>query len=238
MARVKTIGSGSSGNAYILECNNESLILECGVNWKEILKGLNYDLTNVQGCLVSHIHKDHSLSISNALKHALSVYSCEEVESNHPNVKTLQKGKKTAIGGFVAQPIPLKHSVECYGFLIEHEEFGRLVFATDCSSFPFRLKEINHFLIECNYSNDIIIDNLCNDELSRSMYENHLEINDCIDALKRNYSAKLQNVVLLHLSSSNADPVEFRERIREELCFNNVFVAQKGFELELKKEDF
>lgn len=54
MAELRVIGSGSSGNAYILQCNNETLLIELGMPWKDILKGLNYKIEDVAGCLVSH----------------------------------------------------------------------------------------------------------------------------------------------------------------------------------------
>lgn len=54
MAILNVISSGSQGNAYILESNGEKLILELGVAWKDILKGLNYKIEDVAGCLVSH----------------------------------------------------------------------------------------------------------------------------------------------------------------------------------------
>ena len=54
MAELRVIGSGSSGNAYILQCNNETLLIELGMAWKNILKGLNYKIDDVAGCIVSH----------------------------------------------------------------------------------------------------------------------------------------------------------------------------------------
>lgn len=56
MAKLKCISSGSQGNSYIIECENETLLLELGVSWNDILKGLNYDLKKVRACLVSHHH--------------------------------------------------------------------------------------------------------------------------------------------------------------------------------------
>ena len=56
MAKLKILSSNSSGNAYILECNDERLLLEIGIGWQEILKGFNYKLGDVVGVLVSHSH--------------------------------------------------------------------------------------------------------------------------------------------------------------------------------------
>ncbi|MDS2204199.1 MBL fold metallo-hydrolase, partial [Clostridioides difficile] len=38
--KIKVLGSSSKGNCYLLQLKNETLILECGVSYKEILKGL------------------------------------------------------------------------------------------------------------------------------------------------------------------------------------------------------
>lgn len=53
---LKVLASGSSGNCYIVQAGEEKLILECGIGYKEILKGLNYTIKNVKGCLISHQH--------------------------------------------------------------------------------------------------------------------------------------------------------------------------------------
>lgn len=50
------VGSGSSGNCYILENDNEALIIEAGVKFTEIKKVLNFSLSKVRGVLISHEH--------------------------------------------------------------------------------------------------------------------------------------------------------------------------------------
>lgn len=238
MAKLITLGSSSSGNCYILDCDNEQLIIELGVSWKEILKGLDYNLTKVQACLVSHQHLDHSKSIPNAIKYGLQVVSCEEVRTIHPQVKVLKKGVKMRLGGFKVQAIPLQHNCECYGYLIEHNSISKLIFATDCNSVPYRFKNVNHFVIECNYDADILIDNMCNNVYSQSASENHLELNDTIEFLKQNYSSALQSVTLIHLSNGNINAETAKQRVKDELGFDNVYVADKGLIVELNKDDF
>lgn len=56
MASLKCVGSGSSGNCYILTCNNEKLILDCGLPIKEIKKGLDWDIRGIRGMIISHAH--------------------------------------------------------------------------------------------------------------------------------------------------------------------------------------
>jgi ribonuclease BN (tRNA processing enzyme) len=184
------------------------------------------------------MHKDHSLSIPNAIKNGLSVYSCQGVQSIHSDVKVLQSGLKTQIGAFLVQPIPMQHNVECIGFLIITPDKQKILFATDTNSIPYRFKNLNHILVESNYSDELIIDNMCEDKYSRSASENHMEINDTIDFVKNNYSSSLMNIVLLHLSSGNADEKLFTEKVKYELGMNNVFVAKEGLELTLESCEF
>ena len=48
---LKVINSGSSGNCYILTCNNKKLILDVGLPIKAIKQGLGFDLGGIRGAL-------------------------------------------------------------------------------------------------------------------------------------------------------------------------------------------
>lgn len=239
MAILSVISSGSQGNAYILESNGEKLLLELGVAWKDILKSLNYKIDDVCGCIVSHKHSDHANSdtIRKVIQYGVSVYSCEETRLVDKRIMNIKKGRKTSIGGFKIQPIPLKHSCECYGYLIETPDNQKIVFATDCCEFLYKIKNVNHWLIECNWSEEILIDNMCNNEEMRSRHEHHLELNDTIFALKENFSSSMNTIVLLHLSNGNSNEEMFKSRISEELGFFNIHIAKKGLSLQLQ-DDF
>jgi hypothetical protein len=65
-----------------------------------------------------------------------------------------------------------------------------------------------------------------------------LSLDDCIDYLKEIYSPELQGVVLWHLSDTNIDAKKALERVKEELGFDRVWIAEKGLEIELEKEEF
>lgn len=42
---IKVLASGSTGNSYIIQAEEEILLLECGINFKEIKQGLDFDLS-------------------------------------------------------------------------------------------------------------------------------------------------------------------------------------------------
>ena len=52
--KIHIIGSGSTGNGYIIESNGKKLIVELGCSFKEVLTAIDWRVENVAGCLVSH----------------------------------------------------------------------------------------------------------------------------------------------------------------------------------------
>ena len=58
------LASSSHGNCYIVSDSTTTVLLECGIPFRRIKKGLGFDLSNIRACLVSHEHKDHSKSVS------------------------------------------------------------------------------------------------------------------------------------------------------------------------------
>lgn len=238
-AILKITGTGSAGNGYAIRTDSgETLLLELGCKWKEILAGLDYVISNVSGALVSHVHSDHSASVPDALLYRIPVFSCQEVADKYPGVAVLEKMKRYRIGHFLAQPLAVPHNAENYAYIISHESFGKILFATDLTRFPYNVKGLNTVMIEANYSQDIVIDRMCENIISRSSPENHMEINEAISTLERLKSPDLMNVILIHLSDGNSDERKFREMVQEALPGVNVYVADKGMEIELNKEEF
>jgi len=53
---LKTIATGSSGNSYALMNDNEILLLDLGVNARVIKKEIDFRVSDIVGCLVTHKH--------------------------------------------------------------------------------------------------------------------------------------------------------------------------------------
>lgn len=55
--KLKVLGSGSKGNCYLLTSSKgKTLIIEAGLRNIEIKESLGFDLTSVEGLLLSHAH--------------------------------------------------------------------------------------------------------------------------------------------------------------------------------------
>lgn len=179
------------------------------------------------------LHLDHSRGIKSLLRYLIPIYSCQEVADKYDGVETLQPNKRYQISGFIVQPLPVEHNVENYAYIITHPAIGKLVYAVDCVQFPYKINNVAHWIIEANHDESIIIDNMCDNIESRSASVNHLNIDQTIDVLQNNMCDSTRTIVLAHLSDGNSNANAFLERTRMELGFDNVFIADKGVEIEI-----
>ena len=239
MAKLTVLSSSSDGNSYLLSCGEDSLLLDLGVDFKKVLKAVDYDIRKIKGCLCSHIHADHTKHIPDALKYQLKVYSCPSVAEKFDGVNILKIGHKYRIGSFYVQTLPVPHGdCECYAYIIDHEDIGRLLFATDLSDFPYKVKDCNHIMLECNNSLDMIVDNMVEGHFNKAASNTHLDMDNCFEVLHRLETPNLQSIILLHLSDWNSNENAIRERLSEEFPVIDCYIADKELKVELSKTEF
>lgn len=56
MNTLTVVGTGSSGNSYLLTCGNETLILDAGRPFKEVKIALGFNIRQIVGVVVTHEH--------------------------------------------------------------------------------------------------------------------------------------------------------------------------------------
>lgn len=167
----------------------------------------------------------------------MDIFSNKDVADKFEGVKILRPKTRYKIGSFYVTPLEVEHNVSNFAYIIEHEEIGKLVFATDLTHFPYKIKGVNHLLIESNYSEEIVINHLCDSEVIRSMSENHMEINETINAIRNNISSNLNTIILCHLSDGQSDERLFKQMVFDEFGIMP-YVAEKKLEVELNREEF
>ena len=233
---LKCLGSSSAGNCYLLTSNSgETLILDCGIPIKEIKKGLNWNIRNVVGCIVSHVHADHSKSVKDFEAIGIPIFapylgnSCKSMNMGEFTVKPFDL---TTIDGNWTHTDANGEPCPIYGFLITHKEMGRMLYITDTNLIKWRFKDINHILLGVNYDKDLI--DRDNTGKANHVFRGHLSIDTACDFVKANYSDSLQNVIMCHLSAENADRDSFIEKMKKVAKNANVDVAVAGKSWDLK----
>ena len=79
--QIEVLGSSSLGNAYIVNDGTTSILLECGFSLVDMQMKSNFMISNVDACLLTHFHQDHSKGIKDLLKYAIDVYALPETLS-------------------------------------------------------------------------------------------------------------------------------------------------------------
>ena len=235
---LRTIATGSSGNSYVLISNTgEILLLDLGVSEKTIKKGIDWKISNVVGTVISHGHKDHSLSVEDFKSMGIPIFAPYLGDSC----------KSMNMGGFTVKPFDLTtidgswthtnaDGTPCpiFGFLITHPEMGKMLYITDCEVIKWKFKSINHILLGVNYDKDLVdTDN----PKANHVFRGHLSIDTACDFVKDNDSDSLQNVIMCHLSSENADKDSFIAKMKNAVNGANVDVAEQGKSWILRKGD-
>lgn len=238
MMKLKCISTGSSGNCYLLQADSgETLILDCGIPIKEIKKGLDWNIKDVVGVLCTHKHLDHSKSVNDFKAMGIPIYA--------PYLKIDYMSMN--MGGFTVKPFDLTtidgnwthtnaNGEPCpiFGFLITHKEMGRMLYITDCELIKWKFRDINHILLGVNYDKGLVdTDN----PKANHVFRGHLSIDTACDFVKANNSDSLQNVIMCHLSSENADKDSFIENMKNAVNGANVDVAEQGKSWSLRKGD-
>ncbi|MBK1994955.1 MBL fold metallo-hydrolase [Listeria ivanovii subsp. londoniensis] len=220
---IKTIASGSKGNAYVISSGRSRLLIECGINFDKIRKALNFDLSTVEGCLISHEHGDHSAGVKKMLRTSnIKIYASEGTLSalNVPDNRQFILKEKQAqnVGDWTVLPFRTEHDAEePLGFMIQQKN-ERLLFITDSYYVRYKFKNINYLMIECNYSADILEENVINKVVhpvqKKRVLQSHFSLENVKDFLKANDLSQLREIHLLHISDKNGDKERFKKEIQ------------------------
>lgn len=73
---VQSIGSGSSGNAYIVKTRTTVILVDCGVGIRQITAALalhGVDVAHIDAVVISHEHSDHVRALDSVRRRGLSI---------------------------------------------------------------------------------------------------------------------------------------------------------------------
>lgn len=246
---MRVISTGSTkGNCYALQSSaGEIVLLDCGCNYKKILRGIDYQISNVSGVLLSHEHGDHTgnhnKTVREIMNAGITVYTGAETIKNlgitDGAIKAVTKKRYFKIGSFSAVPFNLPHTSAnkepCpnFGYLVQHEEMGNLLYMTDfeyCKK-RFTVMKLNHLVIECNYCEELVDKTEAN---YTHRLKGHCSLSTCKQFIKQNRTESLRTITLVHLSGQASDARKIQQEIQE-VVGNNVLVqiGRAGLEVDL-----
>lgn len=233
MIEIQALGSSSAGNCYYVTDGTTPILLEAGLRYKDMQRALHYQISSVQGCLLTHEHGDHSKSVPDILRAGVPTYmsqgTMQALELDHHRAKPVQARVPFTIGTWRILPFEVEHDVsEPMGFLLANESGEKLLFATDTFYIRYKFQGITHYLLECNYSKDILDENILEGRIPQVMRKrllrSHFSLENVKEFFRMNDLSKTEEIWLLHLSDSNSDEERFKREIME-LTGKRVIVA-------------
>jgi phosphoribosyl 1,2-cyclic phosphodiesterase len=221
--------SGSTGNLYRVTSPRGSLLIEAGVSIKRIKHALDFKLSSVEACLISHSHLDHCAGAAQVMRAGIDCYMAAETAAalglDGHRLKIVEPLKQVQIGGFSVLPFETQHDCPgSLGYLISDGE-GKLLFATDTFYILHRFKGLTLIAVECNYSEETLAADL-NPVRKERLYKSHFSLKNVKKFLSANDLSAVKEIHLIHLSQENSAPLFFRAEIGK-LTGKPVYIAEK-----------
>lgn len=233
MIEIIPLASGSRGNCYRVTDGKTPLLLECGISYKEIQKALNFRVSEIAGCLVSHEHQDHCKALNDIMRAGIDCYmsqgTADALDISSHRLHIIKARQQFKLNTWTILPFKTEHdAAEPIGFLLANQDSEKLLYATDTYYIRYRFQGLTHIAVECNYSLDILKANVKAGNvpvvLKNRILKSHFSLENVKEFLKVNDLSKVQEIWLLHLSDGNSDAERFKREIQS-LTGKPVYIA-------------
>jgi phosphoribosyl 1,2-cyclic phosphodiesterase len=169
--RFAVLGSGSGGNAAVVEIGGLRLMIDAGLSAKQLtlrLRQVGIEPASLDGILLTHEHGDHVRGLKIFLKqNPLPVFTTaatarvvREAGIDGGTWKFFEAGQAFAIGGVKVETFAIQHdAVDPVGYVVGHET-RRLGFLSDAGfvtrSMTERLRGLDAIFVEANYDEGLL----------------------------------------------------------------------------------
>lgn len=235
--RFASLGSGSAGNALIVEVGRTRLMLDCGFGIRETqsrLARLNLAPADIHGIVITHEHDDHAGgAFKFAARHDIPVWltygtlkmSARYFPSQHAlQLHVIDSHTAFSVQDVVVQPYPVPHDAREPVQFVFSDGSRTLGVLTDVGrSTPHieeRLSGCHALVLECNHDADMLQKGPYSWPLKKRVGGElgHLENKDAANLLSSLDNSKLQHIVAAHLSAKNNTPQLARTALSQALA--------------------
>lgn len=222
MIRFASLGSGSAGNALLVESGATCLMLDCGFGLRETvarLQRLERQPADLTGILVTHEHGDHLGGVFRlARKYALPIWmtygtwSASRQAETGLDLRLIDSHRSLAIGKLEVQPFPVPHDAREPVQYVFSNGCRRLGVLTDIGEITAHVRDVlsgcDGLVLECNHDAGMLARSTYPVSLKRRIAGRlgHLENSVAAELLRQIDCSRLQHVVAAHLSERNNLP--------------------------------
>lgn len=209
--KINCLASSSSGNCYIIQNKETTLMVEAGLDFnttKSRLTRFNIKLNDLDLIVITHIHGDHA---NKRTVRNLNLYA--PVLSNVETINQLELSKKVILNEWQPYkiktikitPFYLNHDVSAFGYIFQDLDTNeQILFINDTQfvKYNFKSKYFSTVMVECNHILDLVD---MNDARARRQIKSHMSL-AAVKAFLKTLNLKYTNqIYLMHLSDSHSD---------------------------------
>jgi phosphoribosyl 1,2-cyclic phosphodiesterase len=230
--RVTSFGSGSCGNAFLIQSGETALLIDSGISIRRLRTGLaaaGVAPDSLTAVLVSHEHHDHVRSLTQIVRYYQSVVMATPGTLSALGIErtirsqSLPTGRPHQIGRAEVLPLPVSHdAAEPVGFFIDDGETRVAVF-TDLGRTGDQMAEViadaHLVILESNYDELMLERGRYPRYLKRRIggQLGHLSNRDCARFLAQHLGSRTVEIWLAHLSANNNTPARVHTILDTEL---------------------
>ncbi len=230
--RFSSLGSGSRGNAALVESGNTSILVDCGFSVKQMetrLERLARNAGNLTAILITHEHSDHVAGLAALTqRYRTPVWVTRGTfqglkDKNIPEVNFFNSHKPFSIGDILVTPAPVPHDAREPTQFVFEANGKRLGMLSDVGKVTPHIErlftKLDSIFIESNHC----INMLSVGPYPRFLKERvgsglgHLSNDQCAAFLKKISCDKMQHIVAAHISDKNNSPTLVQKVLGEAL---------------------
>jgi phosphoribosyl 1,2-cyclic phosphodiesterase len=242
--RIASLGSGSRGNATLIQHEQTTLLVDCGFSLRETerrLDELGLSARKIDAILVTHEHGDHIRGIRSFVrKHATPVfmthgtYRVSDIFEQHP-CREIVAGEQLEIKDISVLPFAVPHdATEPCQFLFTDGEV-RIGLLTDTGMItPHIIEQLSGcdaLLLECNHDSQMLREGEYPASLKQRVGGDygHLSNSQAAELLMKMDISRLSYVAAMHLSDKNNKPALARQALCQALGWrqHDIMVADQ-----------
>jgi phosphoribosyl 1,2-cyclic phosphodiesterase len=220
--RFCSLGSGSSGNALLVECGRTRLMMDCGFNLADAvarLERVGLEPGALAGIVVTHEHDDHLGGVARlAKRYAIPVHLTRGTSHWLPPdfpavlVRLIDSHSRFAIGDVQVDPFPVPHDAREPVQYVFSDGAVRLGVLTDLgvptAHVQEKLSGCHALVIECNHDLDLLMrgdypPSLKHRIAGRFGHLDNAAAGHLVASLER---GNLRHLIAAHLSQRNNTP--------------------------------
>jgi phosphoribosyl 1,2-cyclic phosphodiesterase len=230
--RFACLGSGSRGNAVLVEAGTTCVMIDCGFSVRETerrLARLGKTPADLGAILVTHEHSDHLGGVAPfARRHGVPVWMTVGTRANSaagelPSLQLFSSHKAFALGDLSVHPYPVPHDAREPSQFVFDDGARRLGMLTDAGAVTTHMENMlgpcHALLLECNHDPHMLATGPYPPPLKARVggRYGHLSNVQAAQILSSLGGRRLQHVVAAHLSEKNNRPDLARAALSEAL---------------------